>query len=51
VVGLCGLAVLLRLDSPAHSAPAKAMAIEVVATALLGIKAWVGGELGAWLAR
>jgi hypothetical protein len=51
VVTLYVLAVSLRLDSPAHSATEPAMALEVGAGALLGMKTWLGRELGAWLAR
>jgi hypothetical protein len=51
VVTLYGLAVILRLDSPTHPATAPAMALEVCAAALLGVKASLGSELGAWLGR
>ncbi len=51
VVGLYGFAALLRIDSPAHSAPPPAVAFEVSAATLLGMKAWLGSELAAWLAR
>jgi hypothetical protein len=49
VVGLYGLAALLRLDAPAHAPPAPAMALEVAAAALLAMKTWIGRELAAWL--
>jgi hypothetical protein len=45
VVGLYGLAAFIRLDSPAHSAQAPALALEVGAAALLGMKGWIGSEL------
>ncbi len=51
VVALYGLAVVLRLDSPTHPATASAMALEVCAVALLGVKAFLGSERGAWLSR
>lgn len=50
VVGLFGVAALLRIESPAHAAPAGAMAIEIAGAALLGMKAWIGRELASWLA-
>ena len=49
IVGLFGLSALLRLDAPAHAPPPSAMAIEVAAAGLLGMKAWIGRELGQWL--
>jgi uncharacterized membrane protein len=50
VVGLYGASALLRIEAPSHAAPAAAMAIEIAGAALLGMKAWVGRELAAWLA-
>jgi hypothetical protein len=49
VVGLYGLSALLRIDTPAHAPAAAAMALEVAAAALLGMKTWIGRELAAWL--
>jgi uncharacterized membrane protein len=49
VVGLFGLGALLRVTTPAHAAPAPAMALEVAAAALLAVKTWIGRELAAWL--
>lgn len=49
VVGLYGLAALLRVDLPAHGASAPAMAVEVVAAAALGVDKWIGREMAAWL--
>jgi uncharacterized membrane protein len=49
VVGLYGLAALLRLDAAAHAPPAAGMALEVAGAALLGMKTWIGRELAAWL--
>jgi len=49
VVGLYGLSALLRIDTPAHAPVASAMALEVAAAALLGMKTWIGRELAAWL--
>lgn len=45
VVGLNGMAVLLRLDSPWHAAPPSALAVEVAGAALLATKTWLGREL------
>jgi uncharacterized membrane protein len=49
VVGLFGLAALLRVGTSAHAAPPPAMALEVAAGALLTVKTWIGRELAAWL--
>jgi hypothetical protein len=49
VVGLYGLAALLRVDTAAHAAPAAATALEVAGTALIGTRAWIGRELAAWV--
>jgi hypothetical protein len=49
IVGLYALSALLRLDAPAHAPPPSAMALEVAAVGLLGMKAWIGRELGQWL--
>jgi hypothetical protein len=49
VVGLYGLSALLRLEGTAHAPTDPAMALEVAGTALIGVKAWVGRELAAWL--
>jgi hypothetical protein len=49
VVGLYGLSALLRLETTAHAATDAAMALEVAGAALIGMKAWVGRELAAWL--
>ena len=49
IVGLYGLSAVLRLDAPTHAPPPAAMALEVAAAGLLGMKAWVGRELGQWL--
>jgi hypothetical protein len=49
VVGLYGLSALLRLDAPAHAPPPSAMALEIAAAGLLGMKTWIGRELGQWL--
>jgi hypothetical protein len=49
VVGLYGLSALLRLDAPAHAPPPAAMALEIAAAGLLGMKTWIGRELGQWL--
>jgi hypothetical protein len=49
VVALYGLAALLRLDAPGHAPGPSAMALEVAAAGLLGMKAWIGRELGQWL--
>jgi hypothetical protein len=51
VVGLFGIVALLRVDSAAHSASTPASALEVGAVAVLGMKAWLGAELTAWLAH
>jgi hypothetical protein len=49
VVGLFGLSALLRVDVPAHAAPPAAAALEVAGAALIGMKAWIGRELAAWI--
>jgi uncharacterized membrane protein len=49
VVGLFGLAALLRVASPEHVAPPAAMALEVAGVALIVTKTWVGRELASWL--
>jgi hypothetical protein len=49
IVGLYGLSALLRLDAPAHAPPPSALALEVAAAGLLGMKTWIGRELGQWL--
>jgi hypothetical protein len=51
IVGLYGAAVLLRVDSAGHVAPASAMALEVAGAALLANKAWIGRELASSLVR
>jgi hypothetical protein len=49
VVGLFGLAALLRVGTYAHVASASAMALEVGGGALLAVRTWIGRELAAWL--
>lgn len=49
VVGLFGLAALLRVASPDHLAPPAAMALEVAGVALVVTKTWIGRELASWL--
>ena len=49
VVGLFGLAALLRVASPEHVATPAAMALEVAGVALIVTKTWVGRELASWL--
>jgi hypothetical protein len=51
VVGLYGLAALLRVEAAAHAAPAAAMALEVAGVALIGTRAWIGRELAAWVSE
>jgi uncharacterized membrane protein len=51
VVGLFGVAALVRLDAVAHAPPPAAMALEVAGAALLVVKTWIGRELAAWLAQ
>ncbi len=52
-VGLYGIAVLLRFDSPWHAAPPSALAVELAGAALLAGKTWQdlgrARELAAWL--
>jgi hypothetical protein len=49
LVAFYGLATLMRVATPAHAPPPSAVALEVAAAALLGLKTWMGRELGAWL--
>lgn len=49
VVGLFGLAALLRVATSEHVAPPAAMALEVAGAALIVTKTWVGRELASWL--
>ncbi len=49
VVGLFGLAALVRVGSPEHLAPPAAMALEVAGGALIVAKTWIGRELASWL--
>jgi uncharacterized membrane protein len=49
IVGIYGLAALLRVASPEHVAPPAAMALEVAGAALVVTKTWVGRELASWL--
>jgi uncharacterized membrane protein len=49
VVGLYALSALLRIASVDHAPPASAVALEISAAALLGMKAWIGRELAMWL--
>jgi hypothetical protein len=49
IVGLFGLAALLRVTTVAHAPPESAMALEVAGAALMGTRAWIGRELAAWL--
>ncbi len=49
VVAFYGLAELMRVGTPSHASPPAAIALEVTAAVLLGLKAWMGRELGSWL--
>ncbi len=51
VVGLYGLAALLRVDMAEHAPPPSAVVLEVVGAGLLLIKNWIGRELSASLKR
>jgi hypothetical protein len=49
VVAFYALAAWMRVETPAHAPPPFAIALEVVAAALLGMKQWMGREFAAWL--
>jgi len=51
VVGLCGIALLLRVDCNAHAAVAGATSLEWVAIALMCVKSWIGRELASGIAQ
>jgi len=51
VVGLFGLSALLRVDVSTHAATSAATALEVAGAALIGMKAWIGRELAAWISE